>query len=31
MGAATKEVGKTRIKASELNEQEKIEPDLLFL
>ena len=31
MGAATKEAGETRIKAFELNEQGKTEPDLLFL
>jgi hypothetical protein len=31
MGAATKEAGKTKIKAFELNGQEKTEPDLLFL
>jgi hypothetical protein len=30
MGAATKEAMETRIKAFELNEQGKIEPDLLF-
>jgi hypothetical protein len=30
MGAATKEARKTKIKAFELNGQEKTEPDLLF-
>jgi hypothetical protein len=31
MRAATKEAGETRIKAFELDEQGKTEPDLLFL